>query len=227
MDVKSDLEHSRLTDHSYRNLVLGCLVAILLLMIGIVRFWPESEYSPPSELTIIEQETLFLEDIIITTQESAPASPPKPEMPVPVPDDEVIDVELELDFELDPSDLTSLESGRGEGESGEAARISGNPDRPPSVVRIVEATARQFVPEQYRGQLEIIVNFLVDETGEVEEAHIMEYRLYGEDGSYESLSSVPDDLAEAVIQAAMQWRFRPARDEGEVVKAFVRQRFNY
>src|SRR5690625_6573711 len=84
-------------------------------------------------------------------------------MPVPVPDDEVIDVELELDFELDPSDLTSLEPGRGEGESGEAARISGNPDRPPSVVRIVEATARQFVPEQYRGQLEIIVNFLVDE----------------------------------------------------------------
>src|SRR5690625_4421124 len=98
-------------------------------MIGIVRFWPESEYSPPSELTIIEQETLFLEDIIITTQESAPASPPKPEMPVPVPDDEVIDVELELDFELDPSDLTSLELGRGEGESGGPPRNRETTDR--------------------------------------------------------------------------------------------------
>src|SRR5690625_5201146 len=203
------------------------MVAILLLMSRIARFWPESEYAPPSELTILEQDTLRPEDVITTTQASPPASSPLPEAPVPGPAGEVIDVELELDFELDPSDLTSREPGRGEGESGEAARISGNPDRPPSVVRIVEATARQFVPEQDRGQLEIIVNFLVDETGAVEAAHIMEDRLYGEDGSYESLSSVPDDLAEAVIQAAMQWRFRPARDEGEVVKAFVRQRFNY
>ena len=227
MYVNSDPENSWMDDHSYRNLMLACLVIVLLFMIGMVRLWPASEYTPPPRVAIAEQELIFLDEIIITRQQSAPASPPRPVLPVPVPVDDINLPDIEFDFEWDVTDLLPLEPGTGTGQSGESARIVGNPERAPSVVRIVEASARQFVPEEYRGNFEIIVNFLVDENGDVEEAQIMEFRLYREDGGYESLSAVPDELMEAVVNAAMQWRFRPARDEGEAVKAFVRQRFNY
>lgn len=227
MYVKFIPENYRIGDHSYRNLVLGCLVIILVLMIVIVRFWPVSEYTPTLNFEIAEQEMVFLDEIAVTRQQSAPAPPPRPEIPVPVPNDEIIDYEIELDVELDLTKLPPLEPGTGAGESGESARIVGNPQTAPSVVRIVEASAREFVPDEYRGKLEIIVNFLVDGNGDVEEAQIMEIRLYNERGGYESLSSVQNELMEAVINAAMQWRFRPARDDGETVKTFVRQRFNY
>lgn len=227
MYVKFIPENSWIGDHSYRNLVLASLVIVLLLMIGFVQFWPASEYSPTLDVAITEPEMVFLDEIIVTRQQSAPAAPPKPMLPMPEPTDEIIELDLDLEFEWDITDLEPLDPGTGTGDSGEAVRIVGNPERAPSVVRIVEASARQYVPEEYRSSLEIIVNFLVDENGDVEEAHIMEYRLYSDDGGYESLSVVPDDLVEAVIQAAMQWRFRPARDQGDAVKAFTRQRFNY
>lgn len=227
MYVKFHLENSWIDNFSYHNLVLASLVFVLLLMIVIVRFWPVSEYTPSLRVEVAEQEMIFLDEIMVTRQQSAPASPPRPVVPVPVPNDEIIPIEIEIDFELDLSRLPPAEPGTRTGEIGESTRIVGNPERAPSVVRIVEASARQFVPDEYRGRLEIIVNFLVDENGDVEEAQIMEFRLYNEDGGFEPLSSVPGELMEAVVNAAMQWRFRPARDEGEMVKSFINQRFNY
>lgn len=227
MYVKFLPENNLIGDYSYRNLFLASMVIVLLLMIAIVRFWPVSEYTPSLNFEVAEQEMMFLDEIIVTRQQSAPPPPPRPVIPVPVPNDELIPTEIEMDFELDFTALPAPDPGTGAGVDGESARIVGNPQRPPSVVRIVEASARQFVPTEYRGRLEIIVNFLVDENGDVEEAQIMEFRLYNENGGYESLSDVPNELMEAVVNAAIQWRFRPARDEGETVKSFISQRFNY
>lgn len=227
MFVKLLLENYRILKQSYRNLVLFSLAIVLVLMILMVRFWPAARTAPALNFEITEQEMVFLDEIIITRQQSAPAAPVKPQIPVPVPNDEIIPEEIDIEIELDLSRLPPLEPGTGSGTGGDSARIAANPQRAPSVVRIVEASARQFVPDAYRGRLEIIVNFLVDENGEVEEAHIMEFRLYNDNGGYEALSSVPDELMEAVVNAASQWRFRPAIDDGEAVKAFARQRFNY
>jgi len=102
----------------------------------------------------------------------------------------------------------------------------GNPQVPPTVVRIVEASAPDAVPDEYRGNLEMIVNFLVDENGDVEEASIEEIRRYT-NGDYEVMPFIQYGLMDAVIRAALQWRFRPARQDGEPVRAYTRQRFNY
>ncbi|MEX0944278.1 MAG: hypothetical protein WD513_04660 [Balneolaceae bacterium] len=199
----------------------------MMSLIIFIRFWPDSEYEPALDFALDEQEVIILDDIEITRQETSPPPPPRPQMANPVPDDEIIEVEIEFDMDLNLPDLPELDPGFGTGHTGTEARIVSNPQIPPTVVRIVEASAPEQVPEEYRGRLEMIVNFLVDENGEVEEVSIMEIRLYGENGNFEQLPFVQYGLMDVVLNAAMQWRFRPARQDGERVKAFTRQRFNY
>ena len=220
-------KNQRLPDSVYRILILCSISIVLVVMILLVRFWPITQYEPSLNFEVFEQEIVVLDDIEITRQETSPPPPPRPQMPVPVPQDEIIDVEIEFDMDLDLPDLPDLDPGFGTGLTGTEARIVSNPQIPPTVVRIVEASAPERVPEEYRGKLEMIVNFLVDENGDVEEASIMEIRLYDDEGNFEQLPFVQYGLMDAVLRAAMQWRFRPARQDGETVKAYTRQRFNY
>lgn len=228
MTKKNQKKNRRLSDRDYRNLVLASIIFVELGLILLIRLWPETVYEPKIDVTVQEEDVIALEEIQVTRQESSPPPPPKPQTPVPVPNDEIIEEEIDFETELDLETLPLPEEGTGTGLTGDEDRIVGNPQIPPSVVRIVEATAPKSVPEEYEGRLEMIVNFLVDEEGEVEEVSIMEIRLYEQDGSdYEQLEYVQYGLMDAVIKAAMQWRFRPARQNGEPVKAFTRQRFNY
>lgn len=220
-------KNGRLPDDAYRNLILICIIVIQLSLIGLIRFWPNIEYTPSLDFEITEQELVLLDDIEVTRQETSPPPPPRPQLPVPIPSDEIIEIEIDIDFDLDLPELPDLDPGFGTGITGDEERIVSNPQIPPTVVRIVEASAPEEVPSEIRGKLEMIVNFLVDENGDVEEVSIMEIRLYNDDGTYEELPFVQYGLMDAVLRAAMQWRFRPARQDGERVKAFTRQRFNY
>lgn len=213
------------TDYKLRILLSVVLVEAVLLLS--IHFWPSSEYIPQLDFEIPEQERVFLDEIQITRQQTSPPPPPRPMVPQPVPSDEIIEEEIEIEMDLDIPDLPELEEGFGTGLTGDEERIVSNPQIPPTVVRIVEATAPSEVPDEYKGRLEMIVNFLVDTDGEVEEVSIMEIRLYDDEGNYEQLPFVQYGLMDAVLKAAMQWRFRPARQDGEIVKAFTRQRFNY
>jgi hypothetical protein len=203
------------------------VIMVQIVTLSFIHFWPQTQYIPKLDFEIPEREQVFLDDIEITRQETSPPPPPRPMMPNPVPDDEIIEVEIEIEMDLDIPKLPELDPGFGTGQTGDEERIVSNPQIPPTVVRIVEASAPDQVPEEYKGRLEMIVNFLVDTNGEVEEVSIMEIRLYKPDGSYEELPFVQYGLMDAVLKAAMQWRFRPARQDGQTVKAFTRQRFNY
>ena len=228
MAKKNHQKSRRLSDPDYRNLVLASIIFVELALIFMIRLWPETVYEPAIDVNVHEEEVFALEEIQVTRQESSPPPPPKPQTPVPVPNDQIIEEDLDFETELDLETLPLPEEGVGTGLTGDEARIVGNPQIPPSVVLIVEATAPKGVPEEYEGRLEMIVNFLVDQEGEVEEVSIMEIRLYERDGSnYEQLEYVQHGLMDAVLKASMQWRFRPARQNGEPVKAFTRQRFNY
>lgn len=226
-NVSGNKKNRRISDTDYRNLVLLCIVIVEISLISLIRFWPGNEYEPVLDFEIDEQELVILDEVEITRQTSTPPPPPRPQLPVPVPSDEIIEIEPDIDLDMDLPELPELDPGFGTGQTGDEDRIVGNPQIPPTVVRIVEAAAPDQVPDEYRGKLEMIVNFLVDKQGEVEEVSIMEIRLYNDEGSYEELPFVQYGLMDAVLQAAMQWRFRPARQDGDPVKAFTRQRFNY
>lgn len=219
-------KNRRLSDIDYRNRFLLSILIAQILVIMTFKFWPEEQ----SEITTYQVELpdrqVLIDEIEITQQRSTPPPPPKPIIPQPVPTDEIIDYELDIDEVADLPELPDLDPGDGSGVDGDEARVVGNPQIPPTVIRIVEASAPDQVPAELRGNLEMIVNFLVDENGEVEEASIMEIRKYT-NGDYEVLPYVQYGLMDAVLKAALQWRFRPARQDGENVKAFTRQRFNY
>lgn len=227
MAKKQQQKNRRLSDQDYRNLVLAAIVVVQIGLILLIRLWPETIYEPNFEFDFSQESVAILDDVQVTRQESSPPPPPKPQVPVPVPNDEVIEEEIDFEVDMDLPSLPYLEPGVGSGTSGDEDRIVSNPQVPPSVVRIVEASAPEEVPAEIRGRLEMIVNFLVDAEGDVEEVSIMEIRLYNRDGGYEQLEYVQYGLMDAVLKAAMQWRFRPARQNGEPVKAFTRQRFSY
>lgn len=192
-----------------------------------VWFWPVRESTPQLPEFVYTPEVPLIDDVEITQRVSSPPPPPKPVIPQPVPNDEIIEyVEIDLEMETDLPEMPDLE-GMGSGLIGDEASIVSNPQVPPTVIRIVEASAPDRVPAELRGKLEMIVSFLVDRNGNVEEAAIVEIRRYDDDGDYEVLPFVEHGLMDAVLQAALQWRFRPARQDGETVRAFTRQRFNY
>jgi len=203
------------------------LVIAQLLLIGIFKFWPKEE----EEETVYQEESVqqvtLIDEVEITVQESAPPAPPKPQIPQPVPDDEVVEEEIEFDAELNLLDMPISDPGKGTGEFGDEDVIVSNPQLPPTVVKIVEATPPSNVPQEFKGKLEMIVNFLVDKNGDVEEVSIVEIRKYNDDGSYETLPYLQHGLMDAVLEAALRWKFRPARQNGEPVKSYTKQRFNY
>lgn len=221
--------HNKITSHdepSYRNRLLAAIMVVQILLILSIKLWPSGAYEIPTLDFEIPPQEVLLEEIQITEQRTSPPPPPRPVIPPPVPSDEVLEIELDVELDPDLPELPEPEPGMGTGLFGDEERIVSNPQVPPTVVRIVEASAPEEVPDELKGRIEMIVNFLVDTNGEVEEVSISEIRKYT-NGQYEQLEFIQYGLMDAVLIAAMQWRFRPARQDGEPVKAFTKQRFNY
>ena len=204
-----------------------CIVAAEVIAIGVFKFWPAQQEEERIYQVDERQEITLIDEMEITVQESSPPAPPKPRVPTPVPDDEIIEEELEFESELNLLELPVSDPGRGTAMRGDEDVVVSNPQLPPTVVKIVEATTPANVPSDLKGRLEFIVNFLVDKNGDVEEASIVEIRKYNQNGSYETMPFIQHGLMDAVLEAALRWKFRPARHQGDSVKSFTKQRFNY
>lgn len=205
---------------------MGSVIVSLLILISIFKFWPESTKEPASFDTF-EKRAIIVEEMIVTKQANAPASPPKPQVPIPIPNDEVIEEIIEfpeLDLLLN-TDILSTENTTG--QRGDNELISGNPDRPPRVVKIVEPV----VPEEAKRagiKATITVNFTVLSDGTVKEAFIAEIRLYKENGiDFEIAKDIGYGLLEATLEAAYKWQFRPAKERGENVGAYTQDIFTF
>jgi len=216
-------------DIDYRIRVQVCIILTELLLISLILFWPTPDPGQKKDEIVYTDEELNLEPPTITKQTTSPPPPPQPSLPPePVPDD-VIEEEIEIEEQnlpdvLEPSEL----EGPGIMDSNDnELQIVSNPQMPPSVVKIVEPV----VPEAAKKagiKAEIWVNFLVNKNGSVEEATISEIKIYDkEEDKYVTVKSIGYGLVEATLKAAMQWRFRPAKEQGEKVSSYTKHIFTY
>lgn len=212
---------------SYKNRILGSIVIAELLVISVFTLWPVPDQDRTYQDIVFTDSEAIIDEVQITTQKSSPPPPPRPQVPIPVPNDQVIEEEVLTLEEIDISEYSDSMSVVGLGRVGDSDRVASNPQLPPSIIRIVEPT----LPEAAKKadiKAEILVSFLVDKQGQVEEATISQIRLY-EDGSdeYKIVDRINYGLTNATLEAALQWRFRPAKNNGKVVKSYTKHWFNY
>lgn len=223
---KRNNEHK---ESRYRLRILSCIALAELIALAFFNLWPVPEPGDDDSQEIYSsEENITLEDVQITRQESRPPPPPRPQVPVPVPDDEIV----EEDFpELEDINITEYAddplSEQVVGQQGTSDEVVSSPQIGPSVVRIVEP----HTPEEAKKaniKVEVWVTFLVDKEGRVEDANISQIRLFeGNDGDYKTPETIGYGITEATLKAALQWKFRPARHNGEPVKAYTRHIFTY
>lgn len=201
---------------NYRIRVMSGIVVAQLLFLALVHFWPVTE--PDNTFFVSEDdEEIQIQAPVRTRQQSTPPPPPSPTVPIPVPNDEPVpeqDVEFPDETFSESFDSLSVTSGEG-GEGNDP--ISGDPQVPPQIVRIEEPTFQNRSPEK----ADIYVNFLVDKKGRVEEATIDRILLYDDNGNATlRVDRIDADVIKKTISAALNWRFRPAKENGEPVRAY-------
>lgn len=220
-------KHTDRRESRYRIRIMACVVAAEVIAIGFFNLWPAPDRSDENSRDINFSEDVLAIEEVVRTEQDRPASPPKPQVPIPVPNDEVIEEEIPILDKINISEFSDSLSVAALGDQGDADEPVSNPESAPSIIRIVEPTTPE--PAQKANiKAEIWVNFLVDEQGNVEEATISEIRLYDRStGEVKKVNSIGYGLIEATLDAALQWKFRPAKNNGETVKAYTRQIFTF
>lgn len=223
-DLKKYIEDS---ENGYQIRVLTAIVIVELMAIAIFNLWPVKESTSSGQQIDFSDDAIAIEDVVRTEQQNSPPPPPKPQIPIPEPTDKVIEEDpIELD-DLNVSKYSDSLSVELIGSEGDADEPVSSPQVAPQVIHIVEPT----VPEAAKKadiKAEIWVNLLVDTEGKVEEASITEIVLHDqESGEKRTVDRINYGLTEATLTAALQWRFRPARNNGQPVKAYSRQIFTY
>ncbi|MDX1429855.1 MAG: energy transducer TonB [Rhodothermales bacterium] len=204
----------------------AALIAVLLFAVGMVNLWPEPAPADHSDIVFRSrgQETIAIEEIVQTRQRKEKPPPPPPLVPIVVSDAEIID-DLELDIQDDFLALSEDdESGDDlpEGDHTSAAPALMEP-RP---VRIVEP---EYTRDAKRRNIraEVVVEVLVDERGRVAAAEVVDRFLLGKDEAREEVVRIGYGLEESAIDAAQRCMFRPARFDGEAVRATARLVFSF
>lgn len=216
---------SRFLKLPYHIRVMSCIVVSELILIGVFIFWPKTEIEEKAFEEYEQNDIIAVEEIVRTRQESAPPPPPKPQIPQPVPNDEVIEEEIIIPEEIEFLTIEESPFGEDVGIRGEGDKVSSNPQRPPNVIKIVEPA---LTPEAKSAGLkaEIFVTFLVNRDGTVEDAFVSEIRKYSGD-TYTNVEQLGYGVMEAALEAALKWKFRPARDQGSVVRAYTTHVFSF
>lgn len=210
---------------SHINKLQYCLIGILLVFVLLIRFFPaHSSVDDPISLTDVHVERQITL-IDITRQEMQVQQPARPQVRLDerFTDMDIVDPEFDMItmFVADVGDLMPLPVGSSSGE------IVSNPDRSPRVTRIVEPVTPGGVIQSGK-RFRVKVRFLVDENGHVEEifiTDILEFDSFIQD--YIAVNRSEPEIAEATMAAAIQWRFRPAIENGEPVRSFSNHLFTF
>lgn len=158
------------------HLELG-LIIVLILFITATRV----HFSPFSDIQIVqlEREEVEMEEIVMTRQIETPPPPPRPPVPVPVPDHTIIeDVDIDLDAEFDLGSPLQM-------PPRPVQEVNEEPEQDffivveqmPELIGGLAALQQQIrYPEMARRagiQGLVIVQFIVNERGEIENPRVL------------------------------------------------------
>lgn len=196
---------------------MASLVVTLVLMIGLVWFWPAGGDEPEPVYSAAGDDRIQIEEIQPTSQsrEKRPP-PPAPLPPVVVPDDVIIE-----DEPIEFTDASLLIDDPGEDaeyqEGADQASAGQQPDVNARLLRYVEPEyTRAARKRDVRAQ--VVIEVQVDEQGRVQSATILKRTLIGEDGEPDrTVDELGYGLEEAALSAARACLFRPARANGQPV----------
>lgn len=203
----------------YRHRILLAFIAAELILLVVFSFWPDTK---PVLIPVLDnyREVVTIDDILVTVQSPAAPAPPRPRVPVLAPEYEIVEEdviieEIQLPELIAISELDITGAGKADGiESGAPVQ---NPSKSPNVLKIVEPT----LPASARSiKAEITVRFLVNTNGLVEEVNIAEIRLFDKKMNATIAQEIGSGVEEAVLEAAYEWRFRPAQNLGKTVRAY-------
>lgn len=206
----------------YQMSLIIVLVCINLIFFFFPSDWRINQRDLPFNPDSDQQITL----IDITRQDATPTeiSRPRIRLDTRFVTSDIYEPELDIVLSITEGDFNVLPLPSG---SGSQVGIVPNPTRSARVSRIVEAVTPSRII-QSNDRFRVYVRFLIDSRGNVEEIFITEIQRY--DFSLQefvrTLDSHPD-IAEATMEAAVQWRFRPAEQNGEPVRSFSTHIFSF
>jgi hypothetical protein len=206
---------------SYRFRAMYGIIIVEIICIILVNFWPSQKAPNLSKPNQQRPEVTQLKAPVATVQNGTP--PPKSTLaPIPVPNDQPIQQKIKINFNKYSSNSSDTLSNAPPGAAGKGKAIVGNPNVFPRVTRIVEPTYEKSTNNKY----EITVKFLVNKKGSVDEAKITAIYVLDKNGNRErEVSKIDPKIKKAVIKAALNWKFIPAKNHGKPVRAYAKNYF--
>lgn len=210
------------TYHTQQHYVLRIMLSLvfaLLLLIGLVRWWPTGPDAPPDLVySTAGTDRIDIEEIQPTSQSRERRPPPPAPLPPVVVPNTVLDEVPPLDFTDTalPIAPPGEDAERQEGTRADAGATP-RPDVNARLLRYVEPDYPRAARRRNL-QAEVVIEVQVTAAGRVETATILERTVL--DAAGEPVRTVDElgyGLEEAALQAARRCLFRPARAAGEPV----------
>jgi len=208
--MRSDIKKPKVDLRNYYMLFLelGLVAALLVFIVATkVDFVSgETEINLPNE-----QEVTQMEEIVQTKQQEKPPPPPRPQVPVEVPNSEVIeDQDIDLDAEIDfdePMDMPAPPPEKKVEEENEEDFFIAVEQMPKLKGSLGDLQKQLKYPQRAQAagiEGRVIVQFIVNEEGEVEDPKVIR----GIGGGWD----------EEALRVAKKAKFEPGRQRGNPVR---------
>jgi protein TonB len=199
--------------HGYRTKIQ--LSAALALALLIVATRVDIQLSSGFTAAVTDQETVDLQEITQTVQQTLPPPPPRPSVPIVVPDDEVLaETVLDLDATLDLNTPIAalppppaVEAAEEVPEPEIFVIVEEMPEMIGGAASLSRAVQYPSIARQAGIEGTVVVKIVVTEAGKPE--------------SPEILKSPSEVLDRAAVTAVMQQMFKPGRQRGRAVATYM------